>query len=750
MQRLSEENTRPVQPLNRLLKIAAAAGVESAVRLHIKRGDDINGRDDSGQTPLMIAASRNRAAVCRLLIEEGADFNLKDLSGNNALTIARNAGANDAIAIIQDAIAFEKSSLSEILPSQELVTAGSSGQSFSNALDFSDDDDDSLNLSDWEPELDTPVPESDISLVQKAVEVHKLISDHTPIDLSEDWADFEVFLPEKAFQAPKLIDEDFRTQIQQLFLRAVREGSVPESIIDEISSNFPEPDCKEIYSLIETIVNDLGAETDTRFEIEPPLEVTDETFYEADEVQAAMNFMDDIASHNNDSLRYFVRDMSKTSLLSADDEIFLGKEMEAAFDGALDALAAWEGGLKKLIHYANLVENGEIEVEWISSGKANDPIDFDDESILGDENDTDSYEIDNILDGVDELKNSHLSPAAQDFLASINDLLNLLSDIQQANAQKALVKSCLSKLVLTRAFLLELASDKKFLIEGGDAAARFDSYVKRQEHARNRMITSNLRLVMSVAKRYQSFRMPFEDLVQEGNLGLMKAVDRFDWRRGFKFSTYATWWIRQAISRVLADKGRTIRVPVHVNELMYKIAKEAEQIENKTGKYPPAEEIAVNLQISSAKVLFSLKNMNEPVSIEELRSNNISNIELITDSSVPDPFVSVAYKNLNENLNFLLAELKSDQARIVRLRYGLEDGHMYTLQEIGELMGVTRERIRQIESKAISKLSFPERSQHLLAFLEVDFSGVAERRFPYSTSKKIISNTSDLEANDAG
>lgn len=240
------------------------------------------------------------------------------------------------------------------------------------------------------------------------------------------------------------------------------------------------------------------------------------------------------------------------------------------------------------------------------------------------------------------------------------------------------------------------------------------------------MILSNLRLVLSIAKRYSGFGLPFDDVIQEGNIGLIKAVERFEWRRGFKFSTYATWWIRQSITRALADKGKTIRIPVHAHEKMLQIWKEAEELERQNGVFPTAIVLAERMLISASKITNLLMRMTEPLPIHEPGSDGILVADSMIDPMNPDPFVSVALTNLRETLERALCDLDIKAAQILRIRYGLHDGVTHTLEETGAQFGVTRERIRQIESKAFSKLSHPVRSENLLPWLDMDFSGLTE------------------------
>jgi RNA polymerase primary sigma factor len=237
--------------------------------------------------------------------------------------------------------------------------------------------------------------------------------------------------------------------------------------------------------------------------------------------------------------------------------------------------------------------------------------------------------------------------------------------------------------------------------------------------ARDHLITANTRLVISIAKRYRGRGVPFQDLIQEGNLGLMRAVDKFDPGRGYKFSTYATWWIRQAVTRALADQGRTIRLPVHMEESIRKLNHTAYQIEQDRGQPPSPEEIADEMGLKPRRVRWMLEVARQPVSLQEPAGEE-KNSELgsfIEDEEMPSPPEAAEQTLLRTTLEELLTTLSPREARILRLRFGLQDGHYYTLEEIGEKFGLTRERIRQIEKEALQRLRHPGRSRCLKDYL---------------------------------
>lgn len=360
---------------------------------------------------------------------------------------------------------------------------------------------------------------------------------------------------------------------------------------------------------------------------------------------------------------------------------------------------------EKMEKVLDFLEANKVDVLRISDGD-----DEDDDIILDDEDEVEVEKIDlSVPEGVS------VEDPVRMYLKEIGKVPLLSADEEIELAQKMEAGSvAVEKIPLLKERLAETGDEQeKEEIQAEIKALQLD--VDRGSDAKKRLAEANLRLVVSIAKRYVGRGMLFLDLIQEGNLGLIKAVEKFDYRKGYKFSTYATWWIRQAITRAIADQARTIRIPVHMVETINKLIRVSRQLLQELGREPTPEEIAEEMKMPVERVREILKISQEPVSLEtpigEEEDSHLG--DFIKDDNVPVPADAAAFTLLKEQLEEVLGTLTEREQKVLTLRFGLEDGRARTLEEVGKEFNVTRERIRQIEAKALRKLRHPSRSRKL-------------------------------------
>lgn len=772
----STSQLRPT--LGSFFRMAIVAGVESAVRIHIERGDDLNARDAGGQTPLMLAAARNKPRIFKLLLDAGADPLLSDSDGKTALFIANAAGACEIASLLKpafaptpedvpadqeapfqvdeapaddDSISVAESDQLEAtfrvaipvattpplpdiaesaaaLPpldtdhNEESIGPSAPIPATTELIDF-DEDGAMLDLSGWEADVELAMPDGDPTVQTAATDVQNAISEHTPIDLSADWDDFEVFLPERASPLPKADDAEARERLRALFLRATREGSVPDEAIEDLTLNDDQTPNEEAGAMLRMVVNDLGAETDERHEYSTyhenfmvhvePLETPDEE----QTVDDALAHIDDLESRRNDPIRLYLRAFQYDALLTADEEVALGKAMEQGIEAALDALAGSITGIEAIVQAALLVKDKKKPLRWMSLGTREDGQDVgadQGESITSDAYGADDSEGDK--ESQEDADEGSPDDELSDFIANAERLrvIALALETQTTSSNKA-VREALGSLGLSGSYLLDLSESGR--ITESESARALRRAMQTYRASRDRMAVANLKLVLSIAKKYLYSGMPLDDLLQEGNIGLLKGVERFDWRRGFKFSTYATWWIRQQVSRYVADKGRTIRVPVHIYEKLQRIERVARDFESDHSRPPSVAEIAGLVELTPRKVAAYMQITGEPLPIHELDIDSMIATDAHDEYISPDPMEIVSDRDMSKVVHKILGTLKLKDENILRMRFGIGVFDAMTLDEIGIRMGVTRERIRQIESKAIRHLKHPGRLEALLTAL---------------------------------
>jgi RNA polymerase primary sigma factor len=669
--------------LNPMLRMAALAGVEAVVRSHIHRGDDLDARDGAGMTPLMLAASKNRSSICVLLLDAGANPGLCNPSGCAALSIAHEAGAKDAVEVLLAALA-------QIKPATEHFLADEFETPDWREIVSLDEDWEAGSLGDWEVEETKAPPEGDLSIVEEAAALYRSISLHVPIDNAEDWTDFDAMLPEEATR-PKIGDE-LSDELRLLLLRAMREGRVSEKSVLRLASKDGEYD-EDTERIIRSLLSEIDVLLDEDAEDGDDLILEEPTEQEEDELAALLEYADDIDPWRCDPARVYSKEMRIGRLLTAEEEVVLGKEMEQGLELAIKALSTWAVGLDALDKDGLIADSDEGDEAPFDSTNLEES---GEEAEVAAPSTSFEYDEDDAASSGPEVESAPISDEVlqrrrEGWTGSMTDL---------------------ERLKKSPGILLKLADR---VHEDPDAIA-FNKAIERYSKARETMIVCNLRLVYSIVKRYQGHGLMLDDLVQEGNIGLIKAVERYDWRMGFKLSTYATWWIRQNANRALADKGRTIRLPVHLNDKLLGVSRAVKAYHFENGSVPSDSALADLVSIPVERLSMLRARMEEPQCLHEEDVDGILWDNKLYDKPEHSPNFGAEQGKLGEALEFVLKSIDERQAEVIVHRFGLGGLDPQTLEEVGESFGVTRERIRQIESKALRLLRHPSRTRKLAKY----------------------------------
>jgi len=680
--------------LSPLLKRAALSGINAVIESHIARGKEIDATDAHGRSALMLAAMAGHLEACKTLLAAGADARVVDADGRDARALAMQAD-HDCIAQLLESHAHGKGSREP--DGEQAVTKGGL--------------EDEMDLSGWEAEEELAAPENDAEVAAQASSAQGRMSSHAPIDLDEDWTDIEIDLPEISNDRRRRrhLGRELRGEIHDLIVNALEVGWIHSRQVEDLAS----ADCSnlELADNLIFVLQEAGVIIRDE-ELEPwiPSRAVDDASagWEADQVaRDALSLLSSLVSNDTDPLALYLKEFGGRELLTAEDEVALGQEMASALEEAVALVVSRESLAASLLEIVEAVETGALTVSSLLSEVAS--------PTSGDDGDADDQESDEDVQDGDASAGSRTD---MDVIAGVRDVLSGSAVAEPGAALCEILSEWQHKWQL-----LELVGQRAADGEDGgsvsEAAAALENAVRLGMSARNRMVEANLRLVFSLAKRYVRSGMELADLVQEGNLGLMRAVEKYDYRKGFRFSTYATWWIRNAVTRGIADKVRLIRLPVHMGELVNKVERERDRLEAGSPCLATPEQIAEALFLPRASVEKALAVPDAPLPLEPAAgelTESVSIPETVADTG-PTPESAAMAASLHRLIRTKLDELSPKQAHILDLRFGLTDDDCLTLEQVGERFDVTRERIRQIEKKALEKLAHPSRSEDFLCYL---------------------------------
>ena len=729
--------------INPLLRIAVLQGLESVVQLYIQKGHDLNAQDKKGRTLLMLAASKGHINICKKLLDSGTDPLIQDIEGKNVFEIVKEYD-----------YPILTTYLAEWLPTQLIDSPNQQKDELTYNIE---DDSINIELSIWEEDIDSPPPPQDKGCLSILSELQKLISKHTPIDNDNDWLDVDFDLPDalKRNRGAVVFNDNLRSSIYSILSFIKNNGFVSfESVLNicaeydlldalennyidqiryhgkpnrknkpnlitfeqltnmAIGNNGDEEDSEILRHLL-YILNDIGFVVEDNQYIDVSSNSIEPSFDEDDPlIEETILFLSQQLRQSDNSLTAYLKEMGAENLLSKQDEVFLGESMAEAFVEINQAIIQSPFAINELFLMVCAIENKELPISALITKEAISNFEkTNNES-------TDNLEIALFDDGAESVNEQELNN--QELPALLNEQIsNLRQYIQRpSSVNNASLLDTLNTLSLSQPFIDELLRKMSLNSTETDSQKKIESALSTIIKIRSRMIEANLKLVYSNAIKYIRSELPLSDLIQEGNIGLIKAVEKFDYRLGYKFSTYATWWIRQSITRAIADQVRLIRVPVHMVETINKVDRIRNQLELKSGQIAKTSEIAFISQLSEKTVKKAMDATVEILSFDQYYEQVGDNlIDSLIDSSL-NPEEILMQESTSIALDKVLETLKPREANVIRQRFGLNDAaEELTLEEIGNQFDLTRERIRQIEAKALKKLRLPSRTEKLKEFM---------------------------------
>lgn len=656
--------------LNPLFKIAIAAGSEKAVALHIDRGGDVNATDERGRSALLLAVLQGHTGICRLLLESGADPLARDDAGNDALTVAISENHIAIADLLRRDVERGADSLASDAAAHESPPGPAS-------------DGGEFDLDAWESHDESlPLPLGDPGIVANSLLLQQQISAHRAVDADEDWSDVEILLPSvgrRSFLAPPV-----RAAVEELLYEGLETGWLLREQFADIhftDDDLPDPDFERFLAVVAESL-EIAVESDYFSGGGARTSRTPEA--DEDQVADAVGFLDDLLSPDHNPLYQYLAEIRSYPLLSTAEEQALGSEIEETMRAALVAITGGDGTRAELLRLLRQASSDEGAARLVAERAPND--------VAADDRKSERTGMPpvSLRIGVDAQRTDTVA-----FLLSRLDEDRVAVDSDFASRRVSL-----DLLPHMRAFAEPYTREQ------------IDSTLTKIWNAHRRLIEGNLRLVVHIAYRYRSSSVDLLDLIQEGNFGLMRAVERFDHRRGFKFSTYASWWIRQAITRAIADHGRTIRLPVHVVEKLNKMNRAAKELDLELSTSDDLTAIARRCDFTIREVTKIVARSTVPEDIDVLREAEAHSDEDADTAFLEDPAAlrfedEITRASVGRRIEVAFGMLPERHREVLRLRFGFVDDEEWTLEEIGGLFDLTRERIRQIESKAIAKLRHP-------------------------------------------
>lgn len=725
--------------LSGLFRMAVISGTPASVLLHLRRGASVNARDANGATPLMLAMARGRADICQLLLEEGADPRMRDNAGRAVLDYVPADGGTALADLIvvdgRDAATTEEpdettadhTGVAEAAPAGP-APLGEPGVEFASgwsplqrpatqtvssqpqnehqklAVVETDSGEPVSDGSLWEAEDLTEAPEDNPDLKAAAVAVQADIGRHKAISADEDWSDIEIDLPEVAPR--RLRDPRRRAELERLrslFRRSLDIGSfsatdVPASLAAPMEGEGEDLAERRLHAAFVTLAA-LGLAAEDWEEWTACLPRRRPGRRDADLADEACQFFEQHWAAET-ALELWYREVGARPVPSAEQEAALWRRYDAAVAEACASLLAVPGAASSLISALEADLRSLTSTEVTFADEPSPEADDDDEP-----------------DAPEEAAESLYGWGRPE----LETALELLKGVQEGRADADALRKQFLLLLEVQRLPASLIEDLSRQVETDEldpaAGGAIRSSLQKLRRHRDQLFGCHMKLAVWIARRYGWSRLPLEDRIQEGNIGLLKAIDRFDPRRGSKFSTYAVWWIRQGVTRAIHDQGRTIRLPVHITDTARRVEVTQEALSWELRRAPVPSELAEKMNLPLEQVTRLLRVLGEPMSLELMNEQEGEDASCLPDVG-QDPEDLAMTAGLRRVIAAALLGITAREERIVRLRFGMNLKSDLTLEEIGRPWDITRERVRQIEAAALRKLKHPSRSRRLRQFLE--------------------------------
>lgn len=706
--------------------------------MHVHAETDLDAADNKGRSPLILAVSRGHVDICRLLLDAGADPTTKDYEGNDALAVARARGEAAVVQMLQRACSStaEHQETDNEIDRDRPVSEPLNGRSLDRmagapetieeiaARTLTDvqtecdserheseedaasgppvDDNDEFDLSGWQEEIATEVPPDDASCADDAATLQGTVSRHSPVDTDETWDDVEIDLPVLEHLGPRRsrITTETRTAVRMLVLEALRNGRVDNGRVRlALAADDELEDTKrtEIEANLCLVLGDAGVVIGEKpITTDIAAEITDEDEDRFGDVATeAIDLLARLQSSDVDPLAPYLRSLP-ADRLTRNDEKALGMAIEEGMRDVLAAITESRVAVSRLLTDACSVMEGSIPAQALFG-------------TLSVPEDSDASATEDVTDQQEDEEEAGTAPIPDSRSAHLRAIVE---HCQRREVDRAALAARLFEAGLSAEYREELQCIAERDSECEHAATRIRAGLAKVQRAKRRFVEANLKLVIWVAKKHRG--LPLADRIQAGNIGVMHAVDRFDYRRGGKFSTYAVWWIRQRITRTVADTARTIRLPVHVTESMRKVERARVLAYATDGRDSDILRIAALADLPPDRVRKTLAVPDDPLPMDDPRV--VEQVRAAADEGTPTPEGIAVVAQMQNLVREQVDRLAPREATVLRRRFGI-DCDEHTLEEVGKEFGVTRERIRQIEAKALRKLRHPMRTERLRDFL---------------------------------